>query len=434
MVRLRRVVFPIFFLAIGAHRRIRIDDFHQGAQQQNDKRANGLLMSSEARGAFIPGGHSNGIFQRGGTQAAALREGSKQPGRHTWHLESHRAAPRLPLGPRRTEVVLQAGGGPEADQERSTATANKQAIKTSVQRPPVVILPGFGNADVDYKTPLGQPEEKGLVAALTRRGFDVSVMKIPRWEWIRVASGVFDLDWWSGVQRPDSLAYGWYLRRARRLIVDASDRNGGARVLVLGHSAGGWLARATLGTGKWELEGDDGMLRTLRASDVVCGLVTLGAPHFPPPAGSAPCATRGALAYCDKVLPGSYLQDEGIAYVTVAGSAIRGNADKPVESADSDATREVQTAADKVYSTRGEGSAARVAYTNYNALMGDGEALGDGVIPIECAHLAQAEQITLDGVLHSINEAGTTLPTERWYGSEKVIDRWMQPTLDKLSG
>jgi hypothetical protein len=28
-------------------------------------------------------------------------------------------------------------------------------------------------------------------------------------------------------------------------------------------------------------------------------------------------------------------------------------------------------------------------------------------------------------VLHSINEAGTTLPTERWYGSENVVDRWL---------
>ena len=27
--------------------------------------------------------------------------------------------------------------------------------------------------------------------------------------------------------------------------------------------------------------------------------------------------------------------------------------------------------------------------------------------------------------LHSINEAGTTLPTDRWYGSEQVVDRWL---------
>ena len=59
-------------------------------------------------------------------------------------------------------------------------------------------------------------------------------------------------------------------------------------------------------------------------------------------------------------------------------------------------------------------------------------ALGDGVIPGGCAHLEGAEQITLEGVLHSINEAGTTLPTERWYGSEAVVDRWLTRTLELL--
>ena len=90
------------------------------------------------------------------------------------------------------------------------------------------------------------------------------------------------------------------------------------------------------------------------------------------------------------------------------------------------------TEADEVYAKRGEGSAARVAFTNYQALAGDGEAEGDGVIPVGCAHLPGALQLTLDGVLHSINEAGTTLPTERWYGSESVVDRWLEPTLAEL--
>ena len=90
------------------------------------------------------------------------------------------------------------------------------------------------------------------------------------------------------------------------------------------------------------------------------------------------------------------------------------------------------TEADMLYARRGEGSAARVAYANYVAVAGDGYAMGDGVIPVGCAHLEGAEQITLDGVLHSINEAGTTLPTDRWYGSEAVIDRWLGPALETM--
>ena len=54
------------------------------------------------------------------------------------------------------------------------------------------------------------------------------------------------------------------------------------------------------------------------------------------------------------------------------------------------------------------------------------------MIPVGCAHLPGALQLTLDGVLHSINEAGTTLPTERWYGSENVVDRWLDPVLAEL--
>jgi pimeloyl-ACP methyl ester carboxylesterase len=319
---------------------------------------------------------------------------------------------------------------------RVRASLRTPPVAMSSDHPPVVVLPGFGNADKDYKTPFSQPEEKGLCAALQRRGFDdVTVVDLPRWEWIRVAGGLFDPLFWLGKQRPDGLAYGWYLRRARDTI-DAAYRRSDRRVLVLGHSAGGWLARATLGDGEW-ISGE-------RTASVVCGLVTLGAPHFPPPAGSPPCATRGALAYCDEMLPGAHLASEGISYVTVAGAAIEGSQarvgegegagyDPTVPAREMLANGAAPTEADELYSRRGEGSAARVAFTNYQALAGDGGAVGDGVIPVSCAHLEGAEQITLDGVLHSINEAGTTLPTERWYGSEGVVDRWLTQALDGLS-
>ena len=339
--------------------------------------------------------------------------------------------------------------------------------------PPVVILGGFGNADVDYKTPFNQPEEQGLVAALARRDVEATVMPLPRYDWLRVAGGLVDPLFWQCRQQPEGRAYGWYVRRARETIVETSKRNGGARVMVVGHSAGGWLARAVLGDGTWELEppvpADSAEAaaaapkEVVKAGDVVCGLVTLGAPHFPPPEDSPqPCATRGALAYCDKTYAGAHLlESEGIKYVTVAGAAITGSSAKPEDGDGAAASafdptlpaRELltnggdgggdgggggggqKTDADALYAKRGEGSAARVAYTNYLALGGEGEGVvGDGVIPVSCAHLQGegVEQITLEGVLHSINEAGTALPTERWYGSEKVLDRWWQPALEKV--
>ena len=140
------------------------------------------------------------------------------------------------------------GGAPASESMLLLATLLSSVGRSPVVKPPVVILPGFGNADVDYKTPLGQPEDKGLCAALRRRGLDVTVVDVARWEWIRVAGGVLDPGFWTCEQRPDGVAYGWYVRRARETIAAASARSG-ARVLVVGHSAGGWLARAALGDG-----------------------------------------------------------------------------------------------------------------------------------------------------------------------------------------
>ena len=42
-----------------------------------------------------------------------------------------------------------------------------------------------------------------------------------------------------------------------------------------------------------------------------------------------------------------------------------------------------------------------------------------------------ATKLKLDGVLHSSNEAGTTMPTDRWYGSERVVDRWLPAAIER---
>ena len=61
-----------------------------------------------------------------------------------------------------------------------------------------------------------------------------------------------------------------------------------------------------------------------------------------------------------------------------------------------------------------------------------GDVTGDGVVPLEWTHLEGATQVTLKGVLHSINEAGTTIPTDRWYGSENVVDKWLPTVLEQI--
>jgi len=293
---------------------------------------------------------------------------------------------------------------------------------------PIVVLPGFGNADVDYVTPLGQPEETGLLYALRRRGFSrVEVMPLARTDWLRVLGGVTDARFWKGTAPPEA-AYGWYLRRAEQCITAAHEASGGERVLVLAHSAGGWLARALLADGEWE-SGN-------RASEMVRALVTLGAPHYPPPAG-LPDMTRGALSFVADRYPGAHLADLGVRYVTVAGDAVVGEAERNLSEAGSELAGEVEAvlkrgAAD-VASEERRAKAARVAFNSYEMVCGEGGVSGDGVVPLQSAHLPGARQVTVADCLHSINEAGTAIPTDAWYGSESQMDKWLGIVLEEIA-
>jgi pimeloyl-ACP methyl ester carboxylesterase len=270
-------------------------------------------------------------------------------------------------------------------------------------KPTIVLCPGFGNAVVDYVNPLGADESWGFRSALERRGFSVRIVPVERWDWIRVAMGLFDPDFWQSNQSPSGWAYGWYLQRTRETVESCCHQNPGESVLLVGHSAGGWLARAALGN---DLKN-------------VCGLVTLGTPQLPPPKKEIGCATRGALKNTNEAFPGAFRKD--VVYVTVAGNAVTGGI-------------EVSRDVDDIYARRGEGSAQNVAKINYESLIGDFKGVsGDGVVPLSIAHLEGAEQITLDGVLHSINEAGTTLSTDSWYGSEKIVDLWLNKTIDIIN-
>ena len=280
------------------------------------------------------------------------------------------------------------------------------------------------------------------MAALARRGFNpnlIRVLPLERYEWIRVAGGLFDIpNFYTGTCRPEGLGYGWYVKRLRRTIEEAYLNAGsGEKVIVIGHSAGGWLARAALGDGSWDITSNDDSYSTdtIRAADRVRALVTIGAIHKPP-AGNAvsTCVTRGALSYLDQTYPGAYHSKEGVAYVSVGGNAIIGKKQsrqqRSIEVDDYATMRGTQQVND-VYAVRGEGSASSVAHTSYSAVSGSGEMAGDGVVPLEWALLEGSRTIVLDGVLHSINEAGTTLPTDKWYGAEEVVDRWLFEALEE---
>ena len=252
---------------------------------------------------------------------------------------------------------------------------------------PIVILPGFGNDIIDYEfPPIKNFDSVGFSPLLQRRGITTSVVPVQRKDWIKVAKGAFTTEFWTSSCKPNQL-FQFYFD-----LVDVTVRNvveqTSSPVILVAHSAGGWLARAIMGDDNWC--GSD-----TKSSDLVAGLVTLGAPHYPPIEGFSDM-TRGALKYVNENYPNAYLKEK-IFYITIAGTAVKGNIN---------ATKD---------------SRENLAFRSYRQVTGESrDQIGDGIVPLASAHLDGATKLTLPGVYHSIDA-----PNNMWYGGEKVIDMWL---------
>ena len=262
-------------------------------------------------------------------------------------------------------------------------------------RPRFLILPGFGNDAIDYSNPLKRGSQYGFVTSLESRGYEVDVVPIQRLQWLNILWSIFSKDFFLSTCKPAAL-FGFYFKAVDKSVRDMIGTRS-QPIILIGHSAGGWLARGILGDGDWASS-------SALSSDFVAGLVTLGAPHLPPAEGS-PDMTRGALRYVDSSFPGAYLCSEtkqSIFYVTVCGTAVQGN--KLAE----------------------QGSLSKFASNSYQQVTGsninDDEVVGDGVVPLSHAHLVGAEQITIQGCFHSIQ-------SDIWYGGNSVIDQWLPQTM-----
>lgn len=109
----------------------------------------------------------------------------------------------------------------------SFSATKAASTTTDLSKIPIVICPGFGNDEIDYYNPLNQGEEYGMVNALVRRGFNpelIQVLPLKRYEWIRVAGGLFDLNFYTFTCKPEGLGYGWYIKRLRQTIEELYQR------------------------------------------------------------------------------------------------------------------------------------------------------------------------------------------------------------------
>lgn len=294
-------------------------------------------------------------------------------------------------------------------------------VQAPSNAPPIVILPGFGNCSSDYVAPFGLKEE-GIAHFLQQRGFDVYVVDIERRDWIQVARCIASRAYWTGKSTVDP-GYRWYLHRVQAAIDKACKECDSDQVDLIGHSAGGWLARAFVGDALYMKSSPKagngpaaephvapglgvGRLPS-RVHEGVRRLITLGTPHLGPSTGGRDM-TGGTLTWLNTQWPGAFFKDQGIQYTCVAGQLVAGN----------------REAANR--------SLAKYACNSYREVCGDGHGqLGDGVVPRCCAHLEGADNLLLEGVFHSISKKGTFADRSQlvWYGSDDVIDAWLHALL-----
>jgi pimeloyl-ACP methyl ester carboxylesterase len=228
---------------------------------------------------------------------------------------------------------------------------------------PIVILPGYLAAAAEYEA---------LQQDLQRAGYAAWIVPLQIRSWLPTLGG-----------RPVSPI----LQSLAETIRQVQSLTGSEQVNLIGHSAGGWIARIYLGQVPYHG-------RVWSGKDQVATLVTLGTPHI-----SQERWTLSNLNFVNQNYPGAYWPQ--IKYVCVAGKATEG---KPLRWQD----------------LRDGGFWSQwLAYSSYRLTVGSGTTWGDGITPVSAAHLEGAINLTVTETYHSPRGQ------RRWYGSPDVLSDWI---------
>jgi len=243
-------------------------------------------------------------------------------------------------------------------------------------RPTVLVLGGFITSAPWY----------GPFAALLRARGAAGVIVAPIWtpDWLVAA--------FRGLG-PLTTRAGKALLRASAASA-ASPASRGAPVLVVGHSAGGILAR--LLTSPIPFEG-----RELNGSSRIGAIVTLGTPHVVDGGRWGGRVARVANRFAERAVPGACFAPT-TGYLAVASRACAAR-----EAAEDGTERFV-----------------RRLYDDLLPQPGLDPVSGDGLVPTAAAMLDGARQLVLDSAVHG---PGMRVP---WYGAEAQLDLWWPAALE----
>lgn len=226
---------------------------------------------------------------------------------------------------------------------------------------PTVILPGYLAGAVPYQA---------MEQRLQQAGFPTVTVPLTRWDWLPTLGG---------------RSVTPILERLHQTVQSVLQQHGASQVNLIGHSAGGWLARIYLGEKAYEVHPVDLHRRsTWAAHSQVATLISLGTPHT-----SQERWTRRNLDFVNLTYPGAFYPH--VSYVCIAGKSIYGQ-------------RSLRN---------------WVAYNSYQLTCGNGSTWGDGITPIAAAHLDGATNLVLESVIHSPRRG------QLWYGSADIMPTWM---------
>jgi len=215
---------------------------------------------------------------------------------------------------------------------------------------PTVIIPGYFAGAQEYQ-PLAQ--------SLSRQGIPARVVPLSQLSWLPTLGG-----------KPVTPV----LKIIAQTLREACREHNSAQVNLVGHSAGGWIARILMGEKVY-----DGNTWALHPR--VRTLITLGTPHC-----SQEPYTRANMEFVNNNYPGAF--QAGVRYVCLAGKAVLGTSN---------------------WLTR----------QSYLLTVGDADGWGDGITPISAAHLTGAENLVYEQVLHSPRGG------RFWYGSPAIVAQWI---------
>ncbi len=227
---------------------------------------------------------------------------------------------------------------------------------------PTVILPGYLESSKAYLS---------LAQDLTQQGSPTTVVPTNFRDWLPTIGGRSMVP---------------ILRLLHQTVTAVLAEPGVNQINLIGHSAGGWIARMYLGevpyTIHHDISADEGLWNAQRQ---VATLICLGTPQF-----SGEKWTKKNLNFVNDNYPGAFYPE--VNYVCVAGKSVYG---------------QLQWG-------------SLLAYQSYQLTCGTGKTWGDGITPIEAAHLAGAKNLVIENVKHS--------PRSRdpWYGSPIALAAWSQ--------